>query len=67
MLDFFRLQAASTRIHAYIMSLIDGRRSIADMAATMEKQGMMARDEAEPAIRAFLIKMYEDSRRRRQS
>jgi SAM-dependent methyltransferase/uncharacterized protein YbaR (Trm112 family) len=61
-LDAFRLQAASTRIHAFIMSLIDGRRTLADMAKLFEEQKLMRREEAEPAIRSFLIKMYEDAR-----
>ena len=59
----FRMQAMSTRIHAFIMSLIDGRRSIQDMAGVLAEQKLMTREEAEPAVRAFLIKMYEDSRR----
>jgi hypothetical protein len=45
------------------MGLIDGRRSIADMAKLMADQRLMTRDEAEPAIRTFLTKMYEDSQR----
>jgi ubiquinone/menaquinone biosynthesis C-methylase UbiE len=64
LLDDFRQQAFATRIHAFIMSLIDGRRSIADMAAVLEQQQLMPRTEAEPAVRSFLVKMYEDSRRR---
>jgi hypothetical protein len=33
------------------------------MAQVLEQQNLMTRAEAEPAIRSFLIKMYEDSRR----
>jgi hypothetical protein len=61
--DAFKMQAMSTRIHAFIMSLIDGRRSVKDMAALFAEQKLMSKDEAEPAIRTFLIKMYEDSQR----
>jgi len=61
--DAFKMQAMSTRVHAFIMSLIDGRRSVKDMAAVFAEQKLMSKDEAEPAIRAFLIKMYEDSQR----
>ena len=61
--ESFRVQAVSTRIHAFIMSLIDGRRSIRDIAAVLVEQRLLSRDEAEPTIRAFLIKMYDDSRR----
>jgi hypothetical protein len=45
------------------MSLIDGRRSIKDMAKLLEQQKLMSRSEAEPAIRNFLTRMYEDSQR----
>jgi SAM-dependent methyltransferase len=61
--ESFRTQAMSTRIHAFIMSLIDGRRSLKDMAKVLVDQRLMNEHEAEPAIRSFLIKMYEDSRR----
>ena len=59
----FRMQAVSTRIHAFIMSLIDGRRSLKDIANVLVDQRLLGREEAEPTIRAFLIKMYDDSRR----
>ena len=63
LIESFRVQAMSTRIHAFMMSMIDGRRSIKDMAKLMAEQRLMTEAEAEPAIRSFLIKMYEDSRR----
>ena len=59
----FQLQAASTRIFAFVMGMIDGKRSIRDMAMLMEQQRLMSRQEAEPTIRQFLIRMYDDSRR----
>lgn len=65
LLEAFKIQAMSTRIHAFIVSLIDGRRSLADMAALCVEQQLLARDEAEPALRSLLIKLYEDSRRGR--
>jgi SAM-dependent methyltransferase len=61
LLDSFRLQATTTRIYAFIMAMIDGRRSVGDMAALMEQQRLMSRAEAEAAIRSFLIKMYDES------
>ena len=63
LLDPFRVQAVSTRIHAFIMSLIDGRRSLKEIAKVLVDQRLMSEQEAEAAIRSFLIKMYEDSRR----
>jgi uncharacterized protein YbaR (Trm112 family) len=57
----FRTQAMSTRIYSFIMSLIDGQRSIEDMAKILEQQQLMTAAEAQPAIRNFLIRMYDDS------
>jgi hypothetical protein len=45
------------------MSLIDGRRSIKDMARLVVEQRLMSAEEAEPAIRSFLTKMHDDARR----
>ncbi len=65
-LSTFRTQAMSTQIYAYIMSLIDGKRSIIDMADLLEQQQLMTRQEAEPAIRNFLTRMFDDSERQSQ-
>ena len=59
----FRQQAMSTQIYSFIMSLIDGKRSIKDMAGVLEKQRLMTREEAVPAIRTFLTRMHDDARR----
>ncbi len=59
----FELQAASTRIHAFVMSMIDGKRSIRDMAGLMEDQGLMQAREAEGVIREFMIRMHDESQR----
>ena len=59
----FRTQAMTTQIYSFIMSLIDGRRSIEEMAVVLEKQQLMSKEEAVPAIRSFLTKMYDDSQR----
>jgi len=59
----FQTQIMTTRIHAFIMSLIDGRRSLKDIAKILAEQRLMTADEAEPALRSFLIRMHDDSRR----
>jgi SAM-dependent methyltransferase/uncharacterized protein YbaR (Trm112 family) len=64
LLDGFRVQATTTRIYAFMMGMIDGRRSIGDMATLMEQQRLMPRSEAESAIRTFLIKMYDENQAR---
>ena len=59
----FRSQAMTTQIYSFMMSLIDGKRSIKEMAVVLEKQKLMTRAEAEPAIRSFLTRMYDDSQK----
>ena len=61
LLQSFRTQATTTQIYAFIMSLIDGKRSIEEMAVLLEKQRLMTRAEAVPAIRGFLTKMFDDA------
>lgn len=63
LLQSFRSQALSTQIYSYIMSLIDGKRTISDMAKILQQQKLMTQAEAEPAIRTFLTRMYDDSQR----
>jgi len=59
----FKQQAMTTQIYSFIMSLIDGKRSIKDMAVVLENQRLMSKEEAEPAIRSFLTKMYDDAQK----
>lgn len=62
----FGTQAMTGRVYAFVMSLIDGKRTIEDMADIFEQQKLMPRNEAVPAIRGFLTRMYEDSQRNSQ-
>lgn len=59
----FRAQQMTTQVYAFIMSLIDGKRSIEDMARIFEKQQLMTREEAVPAIKSFLTRMFDDANR----
>lgn len=63
LLPSFQTQAMSTRIYAFVMAMIDGKRSVSDMANLFEEQKLMPKEEAEAAIRNFLTRMYEDSQR----
>ena len=63
LMQSFRTQAVTTQIYAFIMSLIDGKRSIDDMAKILEQQKLMSRTEAIPAIRSFLMRMHDDAQR----
>ena len=60
----FRAQALSTRVFAFLLAMIDGQRTIRDMARLMEQQQLMPADDAEPAIRRFLARALEDPDRR---
>ncbi|TVS14682.1 MAG: methyltransferase domain-containing protein [Gammaproteobacteria bacterium] len=65
-LPHFQMQMLTSRVHLFIMSLIDGKRTLEDMAQLMEAQQLMSRAEAEPAIRTFLERLYEDSQREKR-
>ena len=56
-------QITTTKIHAFIMSLIDGKRSVLDMARVLEEQRLMPADQATMAVRQFLTTMLEEARR----
>jgi hypothetical protein len=58
-----RAQALATRVHAFLLAMIDGERSIRDMARLMEQQRLIMAEDAEPAIRRFLARSLADSTR----
>lgn len=60
-LPAFQTQAMTTRMHAFLMSLIDGRRSVKDMARVLEEQRLMPHREAEVALKGFLTTMYDEA------
>jgi hypothetical protein len=62
----FRAQALSTRVYAFLLAMIDGERTIRDMARLMEQQKLMPADDAVPAIRRFLARAHQDPDRRPQ-
>lgn len=64
LLPAFQTQAMTTRIHAFIMTLVDGHRSLQDIARLLEEQQLMPKADAEVAIRGFLIKMFEEALQR---
>ncbi len=49
------------RVHAYVASLVDGRRTLAEIAAILANERLMPADEALPAVRAFLRRVYSDA------
>ena len=66
LLQDFQMTAMATRIYAFVMSLIDGKRSLKDMADLLVAQKLMTPEDAPAAVRTFLIRMYEDSQATRR-
>ena len=52
------------RVLAHVASLVDGRRSVRDVARVLVEQRLMAEAEAEPTVRAFLARLHEEARAR---
>jgi hypothetical protein len=54
-------QVLSMRVHAFVASLVDGRRTLREIAAVLVNERLMAADEAQPAVRAFLQRLFADA------
>lgn len=63
-LQEFQSAALSMRIYGYLASLIDGQRSIADMARVLADERLMTAADALPAVRGFVRRLWEESRLR---
>ena len=63
----FRTQLTTTRIHAFIMGLIDGKRSIDDMAKVLEEQRLMPQQQGVAAVRQFLSTMHQEAMTQRRT
>ncbi len=53
----FQDQAMATQVHAYLLSLIDGERSINEIADILQQRQLISAHEARPLIQGFLEKM----------
>jgi hypothetical protein len=51
----------SMRVHAFVGSLVDGRRTLRDIAAVLVRERLMTAEESEPAVRAFLRRLFDDA------
>jgi hypothetical protein len=60
----FEMQAISSRVHAFLLALINGERSMRDMAGMLVDQRLLPPQEAEAQVRLFLTKLHEDSESR---
>lgn len=52
------------RVLAHVAALVDGRRSVRDVARMLVEQRLMAPEEAEPTVRAFLARLHDEARAR---
>ena len=57
----FEMQAISSRVHAFLLALINGERSMRDMARVLVEQRLMSAQEAEAQVRIFLARLHEES------
>jgi SAM-dependent methyltransferase len=60
----FRSAALTMRIYGYLATLIDGRRSLVDIAKVLVSEKLMTADDALPAVRGFVRRLWEESRLR---
>jgi hypothetical protein len=64
LLPEFQGRQLELRVLGYVASLVDGRRSVRDVARVLVEQRLMSEAEAEPTVRAFLARLHEESRAR---
>jgi len=57
----FEMQAISSRVHAFMLAMINGERSLRDMARMLVEQRLVSADEAEHAVRMFLARLHEET------
>ena len=51
-------EALAMRVHSFVASLVDGRRTLQEIADVLVEQRLMVQDEAAPAVREFLRRLY---------
>jgi SAM-dependent methyltransferase/uncharacterized protein YbaR (Trm112 family) len=56
--------AIASRVHAFLLALINGDRSLRDMAAVLVEQRLMSAAESESAVRQFLVRLHEEGEQR---
>jgi hypothetical protein len=49
------------RVYGFVASLVDGQRTLRDIAGVLVRERLMAADEAEPAVRAFLQRLFDEA------
>jgi hypothetical protein len=59
------LEQVTSRIHAFMLALVNGERSVADMARMVAEQRLLPPNDAEAAVRQFLRRSFERAAQRR--
>ena len=57
----FEMQVISSRVHAFLLAMINGERSMQDMARLLVEQRLMNAGEAEAQVRIFLTRLHEET------
>jgi hypothetical protein len=57
----FEMRQVSSRVHAFLLALINGERSMRDMARVLVEQRLASAQEAEAQVRIFLTRLYEET------
>ncbi len=61
MLPQVESQALAMRVHSFVASLVDGRRTLRDIAGILVRERLMPADEALPAVRVFLQRLFAEA------
>ena len=61
LLPEFQGRQLELRVLAHVAALVDGRRSVRDVARVLVEQRLMSEAEAEPTVRAFLARVHHES------
>jgi hypothetical protein len=59
----FESHVLALRVHAWVASLVDGRRTLAEVAEVLARERLMPADEALPAVRGFMRRLYAECER----
>ncbi|MEE4300083.1 MAG: hypothetical protein V2J24_11640 [Pseudomonadales bacterium] len=62
-LPALELRTLASRVQLAILELLDGRRSIDDVARELERHQLMPRDEARAEVRTFVARILEEAER----
>jgi hypothetical protein len=57
----FEMRQVSSRVHAFLLALINGERSMRDMARVLIEQRLASPQEAEAQVRIFLTRLHEET------